>query len=440
VTRSALLGASVGALFFAVAQAQESPARIDSIIDKLAPSTPGASGSSDVLSVQAATESEIVGRLAGSESRSIGPAPADLKLPEPTTGLEAKVMQAIRGLPSMQVSVAFQGASDALAPESGALLDDLGRALNNSKLSNSRFLVGVHTDAIGSDEYNLDLSALRAKAIVNTMTLVHGIAQVRLVPVGFGRVSDPGAALGAGERIQIVNLGPIAPEVKPNASVTAQPVTVAPAGHLPVQAPRLHPPRIAALQPVGAAAPTHDRYIWRHSDIHRRKADIGDKRARPAVSPIEPAPNGLWPFGSAASGSPIIRVHAGGGGAGGGGAGGGGAGGGGAGGGGAGGGGAGGGGGGGGGGAGWSDLRLKRHIQEVGTTTEGFGLYSFQYRWGGPEWVGVMAQEVKEKRPDVVGVSDSGYLFVDYTKLCLRMITREAFDRDPTAVNACDGR
>ncbi len=425
MTRSVLFGVSISALFLAAALAQESPPRVDNMIDKLAPSTLGASGSADVLSVQAATETEILGRLAGSESRSVGTAPTDLKLPVPTKELEAKVMQAIKGLPSMQVAVAFQGASDALAPESGALLGDLGRALNNSKLSNSRFLIGVHTDSVGSDEYNLDLSALRAKAIVDTLTLVHGIAAVRLAPIGFGRVPDPAAVPGAGERIQIVNLGPIAPEAEPNGGVTALPVPVAPLA--PVQAPRLgptHPPRIAALQPVSGAALTQDRFMSRQRDTHRRKADS--------------TPKGWWPFGSGPSESPIIRVHAGGGGGGAGwggsnsvepprryiGAGGGG----------------GGGGGGGSGGGGWSDRRLKWHIWQVGTTPEGFGLYSFQYRWGGPEWVGVMAQEVMEKRPDVVRVSDSGYLFVDYEKLCLRMVTRAAFERDATAINACAGR
>ncbi len=60
------------------------------------------------------------------------------KLPVTIEGHESEVMDAIKGLPSMLVAVAFQGASDALAPESGALLGDLGKALNNPKLANSR--------------------------------------------------------------------------------------------------------------------------------------------------------------------------------------------------------------------------------------------------------------------------------------------------------------
>ena len=87
-------------------------------------------------------------------------------------GHKSEVINAIRGLPSMQVAVAFQGASDALAPESGALLGDLGKALDNPKLANSRFVIGVQTNSVGSDEYNLDLSGLRAKAIADTLSTV----------------------------------------------------------------------------------------------------------------------------------------------------------------------------------------------------------------------------------------------------------------------------
>ena len=110
----------------------------------------------------------------------------------------------------MQVAVAFQGASDALAPEAGVLLSDLGQALASAKLANSRVMIGVHTNSVGSDEYNVDLSGLRAKAIVEILASVHGIPPDRLVPFGFGRTRDstlPDAA--ADERIQVVNLGPV---------------------------------------------------------------------------------------------------------------------------------------------------------------------------------------------------------------------------------------
>ena len=81
------------------------------------------------------------------------------------------------------------------------------------------------------------------------------------------------------------------------------------------------------------------------------------------------------------------------------------------------------GGGGGGGGAGWSDIRLKRNVERVGTSADGHALYAFDYVWGGPRQVGVMAQEVIASRPDAVIRTASGYLMVDYSRLGLGMTT-----------------
>jgi hypothetical protein len=77
---------------------------------------------------------------------------------------------------------------------------------------------------------------------------------------------------------------------------------------------------------------------------------------------------------------------------------------------------------------------LKRNVRRVGSTSEGFGLYSFQYIWGGPDLIGVMAQEVVLKRPDAVMVGAGGYLYVGYERLGLRMVSREEFERDATSV------
>ena len=62
--RRLLLGTSAIALSLAVATAQQPPSPVDNMIEQLSPST--ASGSPAVISVKAATETEIVSRLAGS--------------------------------------------------------------------------------------------------------------------------------------------------------------------------------------------------------------------------------------------------------------------------------------------------------------------------------------------------------------------------------------
>lgn len=60
-----------------------------------------------------------------------------------------------------------------------------------------------------------------------------------------------------------------------------------------------------------------------------------------------------------------------------------------------------------------SDRRVKRDIQRVGTAFNGLPLYSFQYIWGGPVQVGVMAQDVEQINPAAV-VDVGGIKAVDY--------------------------
>jgi hypothetical protein len=59
----------------------------------------------------------------------------------------------------------------------------------------------------------------------------------------------------------------------------------------------------------------------------------------------------------------------------------------------------------------------------VGTSPSGLGIYSFQYVWGGPIFVGVIAQEILEIRPDAVIHDASGYLMVDYSLIDVPMMT-----------------
>jgi hypothetical protein len=66
---------------------------------------------------------------------------------------------------------------------------------------------------------------------------------------------------------------------------------------------------------------------------------------------------------------------------------------------------------------------LKRNVRQVGRTPRGHALYSFQYVWGGPFYVGVMAQEICRTCPEAVMVGTGGYLRVDYDKLDFAMVT-----------------
>jgi hypothetical protein len=68
------------------------------------------------------------------------------------------------------------------------------------------------------------------------------------------------------------------------------------------------------------------------------------------------------------------------------------------------------------GGAMFSDRRLKTNIKPVGKTDGGLTIYTYNYVWGGPTQMGVMAQEVEQQDPSAV-VEIAGYKAVDYSKV-----------------------
>lgn len=63
-----------------------------------------------------------------------------------------------------------------------------------------------------------------------------------------------------------------------------------------------------------------------------------------------------------------------------------------------------------------SDERAKTDKKKVGETKDGMGLYSFKYKGSPRTEVGLMAQEVKKKRPSAVKTGADGLMRVDYEK------------------------
>jgi outer membrane protein OmpA-like peptidoglycan-associated protein len=86
-------------------------------------------------------------------------------------------------------------------------LKPLGLALQSAQLSRYRYMLAGHTDSVGSDEFNRDLSSRRAAAVAHHLGERYGIAPHRLVVVGFGASQlklprDPRAA--ANRRVEVV--------------------------------------------------------------------------------------------------------------------------------------------------------------------------------------------------------------------------------------------
>ena len=65
-----------------------------------------------------------------------------------------------------------------------------------------------------------------------------------------------------------------------------------------------------------------------------------------------------------------------------------------------------------------SDLRLKRDVEIVGKSPEGYKIYEYAYA-GNPikRFRGVMAQDVMKKNPMAVHINERGFFNVDYSKV-----------------------
>jgi len=72
-----------------------------------------------------------------------------------------------------------------------------------------------------------------------------------------------------------------------------------------------------------------------------------------------------------------------------------------------------------------SDIRLKHDITLLGHLDNGLGFYRFVYNGEENAYVGVMAQEVRMIRPDVVVRGRDGYFRVSYHKLGLEFQSYE---------------
>lgn len=90
-----------------------------------------------------------------------------------------------------------------------AVLDNLATALTTDLASYSFVLEG-HTDAVGSDRYNLELSERRATAVQDYLRELYGIAPERLTTIGKGErelllPEQPSAA--PNRRVRVINQG-----------------------------------------------------------------------------------------------------------------------------------------------------------------------------------------------------------------------------------------
>lgn len=112
-------------------------------------------------------------------------------------------------LPTIDLTIYFEYNSAEISPASISTMIKLGRALSDKELKEGTFLVAGHTDAKGSDQYNLTLSQRRAKAVKHFLMENFAIKHGKLVAVGYGEEElkdfhNPHS--GENRRVQVTNL------------------------------------------------------------------------------------------------------------------------------------------------------------------------------------------------------------------------------------------
>jgi outer membrane protein OmpA-like peptidoglycan-associated protein len=131
----------------------------------------------------------------------------------PTRSLSSTEREQIASLveqrPNIDLEINFDYNSANISAKALKAVDALGKALSNPDLKGSTFVVAGHTDAVGGESYNQDLSERRADAIKRYLVDRFGLAGTDLVTVGYGKskLKDASApTAGVNRRVQVVNM------------------------------------------------------------------------------------------------------------------------------------------------------------------------------------------------------------------------------------------
>jgi outer membrane protein OmpA-like peptidoglycan-associated protein len=124
-------------------------------------------------------------------------------------GEREEIAEIASNKPNIDLDIQFDYNSDKITATSMPSVQALGQALSNANLRGYTFVVAGHTDAVGTEEYNQNLSERRADTIKRYLTEKFGIAGTDLVTVGYGKSKpkDPNAPMDpANRRVQVVNM------------------------------------------------------------------------------------------------------------------------------------------------------------------------------------------------------------------------------------------
>jgi outer membrane protein OmpA-like peptidoglycan-associated protein/TolB-like protein len=128
-----------------------------------------------------------------------------------------KKTRGVSAAPSIPIKIHFATNSANISPKSHRQLEEIARALNEPALKTSKILIEGHTDNVGSEAYNLELSAKRAESVKKYLVERFGIAPERLETKGFGASrpvasNDTSWGRAQNRRVELVNIGSVTSE------------------------------------------------------------------------------------------------------------------------------------------------------------------------------------------------------------------------------------
>jgi outer membrane protein OmpA-like peptidoglycan-associated protein len=124
-------------------------------------------------------------------------------------GEREEIAEIAASKPKIDLDIQFDYNSADISRTSLPAVQELGKALSDASLKGSTFVVAGHTDAIGGEDYNQNLSERRADTIKRYLTDKYGLNGTDLVTVGYGKTKPKDASAPMdpiNRRVQVVNM------------------------------------------------------------------------------------------------------------------------------------------------------------------------------------------------------------------------------------------
>ena len=196
-TRLRLALVAVAALAIGAGAAFAEDVSADRIVNALSPKKPLTRSLSAPRPVADPAETKFVDTLRNRTTRSL------------SSSEREHIAEVTKDKPNIDLEINFDYNSANISRQAEATVAALGKALTDPALKGSTFVLAGHTDGVGSDHYNQDLSERRAESVKRVLMEKYGLARGDLVAVGYGKSKLKDAAHPAdavNRRVQVVNM------------------------------------------------------------------------------------------------------------------------------------------------------------------------------------------------------------------------------------------